>query len=113
MNIFMLPNLSEILEDLLRPNVMKGAAWLDEYEPKWVSKIVPDQLDISSSSYCICGQVFGDYRRRPEMVSESPELFGFTAPDHWEGFLGDLDEGAQYAFWQWASMCNRMWRALD
>ena len=73
-----LPDVESLLIDELQANVQKGAAWLDEYTPGWVQKIVPEKLDITNGVFCICGQVFGNYMYRPEALQEEPWKYGFT-----------------------------------
>jgi len=75
-----IPDIHHCIEETVRPCVQKGAAWLDENHPGWAQKIAPSKLDISSSSLCICGQVFGDYSQRPDGAMESENL-GFSLPD--------------------------------
>lgn len=41
--------------------VNKGAGYLDKENPGWVSKVVPEKLGMASSSFCIIGQVYGNY----------------------------------------------------
>lgn len=91
MNIFMLPNFQWIFEEMYRPAVQKGVAWLDEKYPDWVTKIVGETLDLSSTDYCICGQMFGDYAYRPNFVHGAQD-FGFnTREDVEEMFQNTLD----------------------
>ena len=44
--------------------VERGARWLDENFPGWEGRIDIDTLDISSGTYCICGQVFDEDANR-------------------------------------------------
>jgi hypothetical protein len=39
--------------------VAAGAAWLNEVDPGWISRIDLDNLDVASVRRCVCGQVFG------------------------------------------------------
>lgn len=41
--------------------VNRGALLLDEENPSWMEKVVPDNLQMSSARWCIVGQVYGDY----------------------------------------------------
>lgn len=41
--------------------VNRGAQLLDEEKPGWQNEVIPDKLDMRSSSFCIIGQVYGDY----------------------------------------------------
>lgn len=41
--------------------VLKGAAFLDQTEPGWHTKIDRDRLDISSREDCVFGQLYGNY----------------------------------------------------
>lgn len=45
----------------LMPLVQKGAAWLDEQKPGWVSVIDTARLDLSNCKACALGQCFGNY----------------------------------------------------
>ena len=74
-----LPDLRLCLATALEPFVQKGAAWLDEYDPGWAQKVNPDNLDLSSSSLCICGQLFGCYTKRPEVLDDAWK-YGFDTP---------------------------------
>lgn len=42
-------------------NVNRGALLLDDKKPAWVAGILPEDLDMSNSSWCIIGQAYGDY----------------------------------------------------
>lgn len=77
MDMFMLIDPEWIIRELHRPCVQKGAVWLDEYVDKWTEKIIPAELDLSSTDACICGQIFGDFGNRPDFVYEAHD-FGFT-----------------------------------
>lgn len=108
----MLPDFHEIMMDTLRPYVMKGAAWLDEYEPGWVQKIVPERLDLSNGALCICGQMFGTYSNRPEVV-EDATTYGFTLPDT-DVFLRDFEDDENGAYYMGTmGVASTMWGALD
>lgn len=41
--------------------VSRGIAFLDEHCPDWKNKIDLDTLDMKNCSYCVLGQVFGDW----------------------------------------------------
>lgn len=49
----------------IEQRVQAGAAWLDENQPGWESKIDLDFLDQSYCYECVLGQVFGDYWDSP------------------------------------------------
>ena len=56
-----------------RQRVLNGARWLDENFPGWEGRIDLDTLELSSSSQCICGQVFR------ELADKAPTgVDGFT-----------------------------------
>lgn len=103
-----IPNVQQILDDLYRPFVEKGAAWLDEYEPKWVEKIIPEDLAISDGNLCICGQVFGDYGNRPQAVEEA-WCYGFSLPMTHDLLDGIPDERGHIANF----VESQGWKTLD
>lgn len=109
-NLFMLPDLQRIVEEWHRPHVQKGAAWLDEYEPGWVQKIIPEDLDLSSTEVCICGQVFGDYAQRPHAVYEAFE-YGFCNDNQIDDFFRGEDSGN--AIYGLSQLVNMSYAALD
>jgi hypothetical protein len=41
----------------------KGAALLDEHHPGWARAIHQINLDLGDSTYCVLGQLYGDYHR--------------------------------------------------
>jgi hypothetical protein len=59
-----------------------GVAFLDEHVPDWRDKVDPDTLRMTSSTDCVCGQVFGDWRFFCETYRMTPERairLGFIA----------------------------------
>jgi hypothetical protein len=65
------------------PRIERGAALLDEHAPVWPTKINLDTLNLSDCTYCVLGQVYGDYedglRALDGEAETSPERFGFEA----------------------------------
>lgn len=45
-------------EEIMIANVERGAAWLDSINPDWYVSINLENLDLSNSETCICGQIF-------------------------------------------------------
>lgn len=111
-----LPDLKRCLEIELYPYVQKGAAWLDEYMPGWAKKIAPKELDLSSGEYCICGQLFTDYSKRPEGATDS-EHMGFACPPDYEfsdcfNIVVEYDGGQRSVYLeQWVR--ESIWSTLD
>lgn len=52
---------SVISDAALRSAVKRGADLLDDLAPKWSTKVKRDWLDMRSSSFCVLGQVHGEY----------------------------------------------------
>ena len=48
---------------LIRKRVKRGIKWLDKTKPGWMKKIVFKRLRMAGDKTCICGQVFGDWRK--------------------------------------------------
>lgn len=67
-----------------RPNVEKGAAFLDERAPGWLARVNVADLDLGSCFACVLGQLGGDYRdetRRLGMNLEDAIQCGFNVPE--------------------------------
>jgi hypothetical protein len=95
-NLFMLIDPAAIAMMWHKPKVEKGAAWLDEYEPGWVRKIVPEELNLMSTDMCICGQMFGCYSQRPEAVCDAHD-YGFNFDETGLGeFVSDYEGNCLY-----------------
>lgn len=73
------PNEDELLA------VKRGAFWLDEVKPGWVSAIDLVEFDISSGYSCVLGQLFEDYDQGLEFAAEYGE---YNAYDNWESKHG-------------------------
>jgi hypothetical protein len=73
------PNEDEVLA------VKRGAYWLDEVKPGWVSAIDLVEFDISSGYSCVLGQLFGDYDQGLGFASEHGE---YNTEDLWESRHG-------------------------
>lgn len=48
-------------ETKLQQRVERGAKWLDEVSPQWITMIDLTRLDLGNSRCCVLGQVYGDY----------------------------------------------------
>lgn len=72
-----------------------GAAMLDERNPSWMERIIPEKLNMSSATFCIIGQSCGDYDEWVAVafgMAEEPSLFDSTQSDPpaiEHGFLED------------------------
>lgn len=52
----------EILEsEFVRQSVKRGAALMDENDPRWFEKINLESLDMKNPCLCVLGQVYGRY----------------------------------------------------
>jgi hypothetical protein len=51
---------------VLEMRVDDGVEFLDEVEPGWFNRINPEYLYMSSSSSCVCGQVFNEMWQEEE-----------------------------------------------
>lgn len=82
------------------PRIERGAAVLDQNAPGWETKISLDHLDLANASYCVLGQVYGDYdnglRELDGEVETHPARYGFLAQgdedydsltDKWRAFI--------------------------
>lgn len=71
------------------PEVERGAALLDEHEWGWWTKIDLGLLDISDSTFCICGQLFN---RRAMLWAQARGVSATSgyawATDHWQPLEG-------------------------
>lgn len=84
----------------LKNRVRRGAEYLDstytnpyleEQGLGWVDLVCPSTLDLNSGSYCVFGQVFGDFARHLESIDKSNKWamrHGFLAGDESE-YNGD------------------------
>lgn len=50
--------------------VHRGMLWLDSQDPEWYTKVDTATLDLSSSSNCVCGQVFGSWNLDTPIVRD-------------------------------------------
>lgn len=80
------------IEVNVRPEVKRGAAWLDEVRPGWDKEIDLTKLELDSCADCVVGQLFGlTPRLRPARFYQ--ENYGFDITDEVYGF----DTNASYA----------------
>jgi len=56
--------------------VNKGATLLDKKKPGWVKNVVPSMLRMSSASFCIIGQTYGNYDQYVGVTFGSDEYDG-------------------------------------
>lgn len=49
-----------------------GAAYYDEADPDWASKIDPDELDMSNCDRCVMGQLSGGYWKQYHILFPAP-----------------------------------------
>lgn len=62
----------------VRPEVQRGAEWLDERQPGWDRKVNLAELDLNSCTFCVIGQLFGDYFKIIDSeLGGDDEAFGF------------------------------------
>lgn len=91
--------------------VNRGSALLDEKKPGWNFDVVPERLDMTSTSLCIVGQVYGDY---DEYVGP---LFGYDGYGESEqdaiehGFITPHEQDEESDYVPWALM-DRVWSYL-
>lgn len=86
----------------IRENVERGAALLDKRQPRWFTKIDLDALQLSSGTYCICGQLdaarrgtAGDWEKGlNRLFGRRVNLFKDNSRDERHGFTinGDLSD---------------------
>ncbi len=63
-----------------------GATFLDEKRPDWFTLIDIEDLDIASSTRCICGQLYGQYQEGLLALNvEHPSELGFTIGESRQG----------------------------
>lgn len=96
-------------KEMLRPNVERGARWLDEVKPGWVDLIDLDTLNLEDPCFCICGQAFF-----AEASAHSIDSYdGFAVA---ERLLRDAgSHAADYGFGDAVEgvVSADVWRALD
>jgi hypothetical protein len=94
-------NKGEIMSRITE-RVARGAALLDAKRPGWASRIDLVALDITSTSNCILGQLYGWYEEGQDALAELDDegyqissvgsYEGFSL-DHWdEHYDGDMQE---------------------
>lgn len=72
----------------MRERVARGVRWLDEeIGPEWLSRIRLEWLDLSNASYCVLGQLYGDYHACPQIEALDTKEMNAWATSH--GFLID------------------------
>ena len=78
--------------------VKRGVKALDKGRPGWEEEIDLTQLDLSSPSFCMLGQIYGDFSYGCSALSEAARLAK-------EIEVGDLDGPARYGF-EWPEAAN-------
>lgn len=78
----------------IRPEVLKGAALLDEIRPGWEFEIDLGSFNLAEPCLCLLGQLYGDfYKKASAMWPYSKGIFapwlevlahGFSAVHHWQ-----------------------------
>ncbi len=97
--------------DAARARAGRGAAYLDEADPGWHTRLNPATLELADGAHCVLGQLHGGFRdglfrarildlSSAPLASLSPVDLGFQARRD----LGDEIEALDYAF------LNRAWR---
>lgn len=71
------------IEVNVRPEVRRGADWLDAVYPGWDKKIDLTTLNLFSCSRCVCGQLFG---------WEGPGPAGLYDEEYGFDVSGDIDK---------------------
>lgn len=51
----------------IKTRVERGAAWLDNVQPGWESRVDVTMLNLNDPYHCVCGQVFGRWDRTPKV----------------------------------------------
>jgi len=98
------PEKTEGSQPALDPRVLAGCELLDREYPGWAGKINLARFNLSESTDCVIGQLFGDYRAvykvldipiMPEAVHPAETAHGFNGPDEdfaeWDWELLDAD----------------------
>ena len=87
-----------VTKEILRKNVTRGAAFLDENVPGWRARIDLENLALASPCDCILWQLFNnDYILASETLNldwEDRVEFGFTLP------TAILSEGEGHRWWR-------------
>ncbi len=97
--------------DAARQRVRQGAAYLDEADPGWHTRLNPATLELADGTHCVLGQLHGGFRNgllrarvldlsSAPLASLSPVGLGFQARCD----LGEEIEALDYAY------LNRAWR---
>jgi hypothetical protein len=77
--------------ELARERAAAGAAWLDEEEPGWRSRVDPEDLSMGNGDACIAGYVFAD-RVDPDYQENGYDWLQDRCGARWcrtHGFLDD------------------------
>lgn len=94
-----------------RTRARRGAAYLDEADPGWHTRLDPATLELADGAHCVLGQLHGEFRNgllrarildlsSAPLASLSPVDLGFQARRD----LGEALEALDYAY------LNRAWR---
>jgi hypothetical protein len=67
-----------MLPTTLKQNVKAGAKLLDEEFPNWFSHIDCKKLNQGDISFCVLGQLFGDYHTGLTVLSLTPFDYRYT-----------------------------------
>ncbi|MEM6782132.1 MAG: hypothetical protein AAF624_00160 [Bacteroidota bacterium] len=102
---------SDITLGFARERAARGAAYLDDADPGWWSRLDPTSLELADGRACVLGQLHGEFRQglsrarildlsSSPLASLSPVDLGFQAYRR----FGDATEALDYAF------LTRAWR---
>jgi hypothetical protein len=82
------------MPDTIAERVARGAKLLDERRPGWAEKIDLAEFKIKSCSKCALGQVYGDFDRGWDVLSDvlgdEPGDYGFDCIDDETGAYPEL-----------------------
>lgn len=70
----------KIADEILKEKILRGLELLKkEYGEDWVEKIDPDRLDMSSCTYCVLGQLEGNYEVARDRLKITGSVYGFDS----------------------------------
>jgi hypothetical protein len=87
--------------------VRAGIALLDEQVPDWAARIDPVLLDVQHCSWCVLGQLFGDYLDGVDSLVQvgSSSLDGTTYGFEADGFDDDNPDSVRAGY----RILTRLW----
>lgn len=72
---------SVVTPSILDPRVERGAALLDEKVPGWAARVDVDTLALFDCTFCVLGQLFGDFGDGLDELDITGAPHGFSCPD--------------------------------